>query len=47
MTLDRDQLRADFKTMPYVTVPGAPISTDRSYIIPAGEPSLNQVGIAP
>jgi len=29
MTLDRDQMRADFKTMPYVTTPGAPISTDR------------------
>jgi len=44
MTLDRDQMRADFKTMPYVSTPGAPISTDRSYIIPAGEPGLNRVG---
>jgi alkaline phosphatase D len=47
MTLDYDQMRADFKTMPYVTSPGAPISTDRSYVIPAGEPSLNQVSVAP
>ena len=45
MKLDRDQMRADFKTMPYVTIPGAPITTDRSYIIPAGEPSLNQAGV--
>jgi len=44
MTLDRDQMRADFKTMPYVSTPGAPISTDVSYIIPAGEPGLNRVG---
>lgn len=43
MKVDRDQMRADFKTMRYVSTPGAPISTDRSYIIPAGEPSLNQV----
>jgi len=44
MKLDHDQIRVDFKTMPYVSIPGAQISTDRSFAIPAGESSLNQEG---
>lgn len=47
MRLDRHHVRADFKTMPYVTTPSAPISTGRSYVIPVGEPGLNQVGVTP
>ncbi|MTE18804.1 twin-arginine translocation signal domain-containing protein [Streptomyces sp. TRM43335] len=38
--LDRERLRADYRTVPAVTVPGAPITTAASYVSPAGEPGL-------
>lgn len=41
MRLERRRLTADFMTMPYVTGHGAPISTDRRYVVPAGEPGLH------
>lgn len=38
--VSKDEIRADFKIVPYVSKPGAPISVDRSYLIPAGKPGL-------
>ncbi|HEX5569659.1 MAG TPA: alkaline phosphatase D family protein, partial [Streptomyces sp.] len=35
--LDREKLRADYRTVDAVTVPGAPISTAASYVSAAGE----------
>lgn len=35
-----DQLRADFKVLPYVKQPGAPISTRASFVVEAGSPGL-------
>lgn len=40
VTLDRTQARADFKTVPYVTATGAPISTAASFVTEAGSPGL-------
>ncbi|MGI8537292.1 MAG: alkaline phosphatase D family protein [Mycobacteriales bacterium] len=37
-----DQMRADFKVLPYVTRPGAPVSTPASFVVD-GQPGLNQV----
>jgi alkaline phosphatase D len=36
----REEWRADFKVLPYVKRPGAPISTARSFTIEAGNPGL-------
>ena len=38
--LDRREWRADFRVLPYVKRPGAPISTARSFTIEAGNPGL-------
>ncbi|MDG9701902.1 alkaline phosphatase D family protein [Streptomyces sp. DH37] len=38
--LDREKLRADYRTVPAVTTPGAPITTAASFVSPAGEPGL-------
>ncbi|GAA1194641.1 alkaline phosphatase D family protein [Streptomyces hebeiensis] len=34
--------RADFRVLPYVTTPGAPVSTRTSYVTEAGRPGLQQ-----
>ncbi|ONI70028.1 alkaline phosphatase [Kribbella sp. ALI-6-A] len=39
--LTRDSLRADFKVIPYVSTPGAPVSTRASFTVEAGHPGLN------
>ncbi len=36
----RDLCRADYRTLPYVKRPGAPISTHRSFVVEAGNPGL-------
>ena len=36
----REEWRADFKVLPYVKRPGAPINTARSFTIEAGNPGL-------
>ncbi len=36
-------LRADFRTIPFVTQPGAPVSTDASFVVDAGNPGLRRV----
>ncbi|MEU6139096.1 alkaline phosphatase D family protein [Streptomyces sp. NPDC047081] len=40
VSLDRAQARADFRTVPYVTRPGAPVSTAASFVTEAGAPGL-------
>ncbi len=41
--IGRDQMRADFKVLPYVTAPGAPVSTRASFVMEAGRPGLHRV----
>ncbi|MEC4017808.1 alkaline phosphatase D family protein [Streptomyces sp. H27-D2] len=43
LTLDQQKARADFRTVPAVTTPGAPISTAASFITEAGKPGLKRV----
>lgn len=43
VTLNREQARADYKTVPFVTKPGAPIETVASFASEAGNPGLHQV----
>ncbi|MFD1828371.1 alkaline phosphatase D family protein [Streptomyces desertarenae] len=38
--LDAEKLRADYRTVPAVTTPGAPITTAASFVSQAGEPGL-------
>jgi alkaline phosphatase D len=40
--VDRSQWRADFRVVPYVKRPGAPIGTRRSFVIEAGRPGLQE-----
>ncbi|RFU86111.1 alkaline phosphatase [Streptomyces triticagri] len=40
VTLGTEQARADFRTVPAVTTPGAPISTAASFVTEAGDPGL-------
>jgi alkaline phosphatase D len=39
-TVGRDELRADFLTLPFVSQPDAPISVDASFTVEAGHPGL-------
>jgi alkaline phosphatase D len=43
LTLDEEQLRADFRTVDYVTTEGASIATAASFVSLAGEPGLTEV----
>jgi alkaline phosphatase D len=40
-TFTSRQLRADFRVLPYVTQPGAPVSTRASFVVEEGEPGLH------
>lgn len=40
VSLDQQQARADFRTVPYVKRPGAPIATHKSFVVEAGNPGL-------
>jgi alkaline phosphatase D len=40
MTLSGSECRGDFRVVPYVKRPGAPISTRKSYVVQAGHPGL-------
>ncbi|WP_017238973.1 alkaline phosphatase D family protein [Streptomyces sp. SS] len=40
VALGRESARADFRTVPYVTKPGAPVTTAASYVTEAGRPGL-------
>ncbi|SFA99691.1 alkaline phosphatase D [Nocardioides alpinus] len=39
-----EELRADYRSLPYVRVPGAPAFTRASFAVEAGSPRLHQVG---
>ena len=39
---DRDQLRAEFKTLPYVQRMGAPVSTAAAFVVEDGNPGLQR-----
>ena len=41
--LDRDRLRADFKVVPYVRRPGAPVRTAASFVVEDRDPVLRRV----
>ncbi|MGW7519149.1 alkaline phosphatase D family protein [Streptomyces sp. NPDC054796] len=43
LTLDEQQLRADYRTVSAVTTPGAPVTTAASFVSKAGEPGLKSV----
>jgi len=43
VSLTDARARADFKTVPYVTTPGAPLSTAASFVTEAGAPGLRRV----
>jgi len=34
------QWRADYRVVPFVTKPGAPVETSRSFVVAAGRPQL-------
>ena len=36
-----DELRADFRVLPYVSRPGAPVATAASFVVPDRVPTLN------
>ena len=40
VSLDQQLCRADYKALPYVKRPGAPISTQKSFVVEAGNPGL-------
>ncbi|MGI8332024.1 alkaline phosphatase D family protein [Actinomadura scrupuli] len=42
-TVTPDHLRADFRVVPYVSLPGAPVFTRASFQLDAGRPGLRQV----
>ncbi|KRV50862.1 alkaline phosphatase [Wenjunlia vitaminophila] len=43
MRLDRHELRADYRIVPYVTTPGAPVETAGSFVVEAGRPGAEPV----
>ena len=43
-TLTPEEFRADYRVLPYVKRPGAPVSTVASFVIENGDPTAKQVG---
>ncbi|MBH1933756.1 alkaline phosphatase D family protein [Streptomyces sp. AV19] len=43
VTLTPEQVRADFRTIPYATRPGAPVATDAVFVSAAGAPGFTRV----
>jgi alkaline phosphatase D len=41
--ITRDELRADFRVLPYVSRPDAPVHARASFIVPDGEPALHSM----
>ncbi|WP_422769101.1 alkaline phosphatase D family protein [Plantactinospora sp. WMMC1484] len=39
-TLDRDEWRTDYRVVPYVTRPDAPVSTQASFVVESGRPGV-------
>ena len=44
-TVTPSQLTSDFRTLPYVTKPGAPVSTRASFVIESGRPGAQLAGM--
>ncbi|PXY22403.1 alkaline phosphatase D family protein [Prauserella muralis] len=42
VNVDRHRWRSDFRVLPYVTTPGAPISTRASYVVEDGRPGVQE-----
>ena len=42
-TVNQKEWRTDYRTLPYVTRPGAPIQTRASFVVESGKPKLNRV----
>jgi alkaline phosphatase D len=42
--VDRRQWRTDYRVVPYVKRPGAPVFTRQSFVIEAGRPGMQPVG---
>ncbi|MFC7342423.1 alkaline phosphatase D family protein [Saccharopolyspora griseoalba] len=40
--ITESEMRADYKVLPYVTKPGAPVETAKSFVIEDGTPGLNE-----
>ncbi|MCZ6901622.1 MAG: hypothetical protein O7C62_02515, partial [Rickettsia endosymbiont of Ixodes persulcatus] len=40
----QERWQTDFRVLPYVTKPGAPISTRASYVVEKGNPKLQEAG---
>ena len=40
VALGEESARADFRTVPYVTTQGAPVTTAASFVTEAGDPGL-------
>ncbi|MBO1417609.1 alkaline phosphatase [Streptomyces sp. FH025] len=40
LTLDHQHVRADYRVLPYITRPGAPVSTAASFVTEAGNPGI-------
>ena len=41
-TLSRDRWTSDFRVVPYVTRPGAPVHTDASFVVESGRPGVQK-----
>jgi alkaline phosphatase D len=41
--ITRDEIRADFRVVPFVSRPDAPVHTGASFVIPDGEPALHSM----
>ncbi|WP_326556406.1 alkaline phosphatase D family protein [Micromonospora sp. NBC_01796] len=39
-TVGRDEWRSDYRVVPYVTTPGAPVSTHASFVVESGRPGV-------
>ncbi|WP_030166392.1 alkaline phosphatase D family protein [Spirillospora albida] len=46
-TIGKDEMKVDFKTLPYVRTPGAEISTKATFVIEDGVPGVNQTYLRP
>ncbi len=42
-----EQWRSDYRVVPYVSRPGAPVETRASFVVEAGQPGVVQVAGAP
>ncbi|GAA1203252.1 hypothetical protein [Prauserella alba] len=42
-TVDRENHRADYRVVPYVTRPGAPVSTPAGFVVENGKPGVHEV----